>query len=166
MGRPDAINLSNSNEVNPPTSDEYKDYLARMVQVLDRGHVIDRFRVPDAAPGVHYEWHKDDPYTHARLTQKGFVIDDDLAKTSGFVHTDGAGNARIADVRCYSIPKWKHEVLQKIEEEAVKRAQDPRRADRDFLTALEAEGGYSEKIAETSDSSISGLELATSLKEK
>ena len=165
MSRPDAINLTSSN-IPAPTSAELEAYAQRMVQVLDRGHIIDRFAIQDAPQDMHYEWHKDDPLTHARLSAKGFSTDDELAKKSGFVHTDGSGNPRIADVRLYSIHKSKHAILQKIEEENVKRSQDPRRADKDFMEAIRTEGGFSEVNAGSSAQKIDGLTLTTSLKEK
>lgn len=155
--RPVDINLTSTNA--PTQEDEtLEQYAARMIQVLDRGHVIDRFKV-DAPPGTHVEWHKDDPFTHARLTAKGFVPDDELAARSGFVHTDGAGNPRIADVRLYKLPKAKYEILQKIEEERVKRAQDPRRADRDFMETLRQEGGFDEVVANSSTEQVKGLQI-------
>jgi hypothetical protein len=152
------INLTDSN-VRPPSREEYDDYASRMIQVLDRSHTIDRFQVADAPPGIHYEWHKDDPLTHARLTAKGFIPDDELAASSKFVHTDGAGNPRIADVRLYTIPKWKHEVLEKISEEKAARAADPRRADKDFMAAIRNEGGYDEVTADSSVENVKGLEV-------
>jgi hypothetical protein len=151
------INLSNTNL--RPSREEYEEYASRMIQVLDRGHTIDRFQVADAPEGIHYEWHKDDPLTHARLTAKGFIPDDDLAAKSNFVHTDGAGNPRIADVRLYVIPKWKHTVLEQIAEEKAARAADPRRADQDFMTALQGVGGYDEVVATSSTENVKGVEV-------
>lgn len=156
--RPVDINLSSTNAA-PPSPAEIEDYATRMIQVLDRGHIIDRFAVADAPAGIHYEWHKDDPLTHARLTAKGFVPDDELAAKSNFVHTDGAGNPRIADVRLYVIPEWKHKILEKIESEKAARAADPRRADKDFMATLRNEGGFDEVVAESSDQNVKGVEV-------
>lgn len=161
--RPDAINLTNTN--NPPQEDEdLEAYAQRMIQVLDRGFMIDRFKVSDCPDNIHYEWHKDDPGTHARLTAKGFVPNDELAKKSDFVHTDGAGNPRIADVRLYTISKAKYEILQKIENEHTKRAQDPRRQDEDFLESLKSEiGSLDYKESGSSAERISGTQLQARL---
>lgn len=159
MSRPVDINLTNSN-IPDPTPEELEQFAARAIQVLDRSHIIDRFRVEGAPENIHYEWHKDDPLTHARLTAKGFVTDDDLAKKSGFVHTDGAGNPRIADVRLYKIHKAKYEILQRVEEERVKRAQDPRRVERDFLDTLKSEGGFDKTITESSVEAVKGIQFA------
>lgn len=156
--RPIDINLTNSS-LPAPTPAELEEYAQRMIQVLDRGHIIDRFRVEGAPADIHYEWHKDDPLTHARLTAKGFVPDDELAATSNFVHTDGAGNPRIADVRLYKIHKAKYDILQRIEEERVLRTQDPRRADRDFMESLRKEGGFSDVIGDSSVENIKGLQV-------
>lgn len=165
MSRPVDINLTNSS-IPAPSSKEVEEYASRMIQVLDRAHTIDRFQVPDLPPGTHIEWHRDDPLTHARLTAKGFVPDDDLAKSSRFVHTDGAGNPRIADVRLYKIPKWKHEILEKIEHEKGLRAQDPRRADRDFLSAVKGTDGLTTTISETTDNQVTFTAVSTPNKEK
>lgn len=156
--RPVDINLTNSN-IPAPTPEEIQEYAVRMIQVLDRGHIIDRFEVKDAPPGIHYEWHKDDPLTHARLTAKGFIPDDELAAKSNFVHTDGAGNPRIADVRLYVIPEWKHKILESIAEEKAARAADPRRADRDFMEALKLEGGFDEIVSESSVEQVKGVSV-------
>jgi len=157
--RPDAINLTPTN--NPVEQDEdLEAYAARMIQVLDRGFTVDKFKIKNAPPGIHYEWHKDDPGTHARLTAKGFIVNDELAKGSDFVHTDGAGNPRIADVRCYSISKAKYEILQAIESEHVKRTHDPRRADLDFMSAVKQElGDVGSTTLESSVEKISGTQL-------
>jgi hypothetical protein len=154
MSRPVDINLTSSNAA-PPTPTEIEEFATRMIQVLDRGHIIDRFHVSDLPAGTHIEWHKDDPVTHARLTAKGFVVDDALAKRSSFIHTDGTGSPRIADVRLYSIPKWKHEILEKIETEKGLRAQDPRRADRDFMSSIQGTSGLNSTISETTDNQVS-----------
>jgi hypothetical protein len=167
MARPssEVINLTDSN-IAPPTQDEYQQYAARMVQILDRGHTIDRFNIKDAPAGVHYEWHRaNDPIIHARLTAKGFVADDKLAASSEFIHTDGAGNPRIGDVRCYSIAKWKHELLEKIEAEASNRNLDPRKQKTDFLSNLESAGGFSLSAMEVEDSKLVGDALKTTLLE-
>jgi len=158
MSRPVDINLTNSSSMPEPTDDELKKFASRMISVLDRGHVIDRFKVGGAPDDIHYEWHKDDPLTHARLTSKGFITDDALAKSSNFVHTDGAGNPRIADVRLYKIHKKNYEVLQAIELEQSRRAQDPRRAGQDFMNTLKNEGGFKWAKDETEDSQITGRE--------
>jgi len=157
--RPVDINLTNSNSTSQ-NEETLEQYAARMIQVLDRAHIIDRFQVKDAPGHLHYEWHKDDPVTHARLTAKGFVPNDELAKTSGFVHTDGAGNPRIADVRLYTLPKEKYQILQKIEEERVRRAQDPRRADQDFMSAIKNEGGFSEVVGNSTVEEVKGLQVS------
>jgi hypothetical protein len=159
MSRPVDINLTNSS-IPAPSSTELEEFAQRMIQVLDRGHIIDRFKVEGAPTDIHYEWHKDDPLTHARLTAKGFVTDDDLAKRSGFVHTDGAGNPRIADVRLYKIHKSKYDILQKIEEERVRRVQDPRRADKDFMQTLRNEGGFDEVVGNSTVESVKGLQVS------
>lgn len=166
MSRPVDINLTNSNVLPEPTNEELQQYAQRMINVLDRGHIIDRFAVHDAPDHIHYEWHKDDPLTHARLTAKGFIPGDELAASSKFVHTDGAGNPRIADVRLYMIHKKKYEVLQAVEAEKVKRASDPRRADRDFMQTLRAEGGFDEIVANSSDESIRGIDVSSTTSKK
>lgn len=170
MSRPDAINLTNSNIVSDapqegPTKEMVEAYAHRMIQVLSRGSIIDKFQVK-AGPGIYHEWHPDNASTHARLVSKGFVADDDLGRTSGFIHTDGSGNPRIADTRCYSIPKWKHDIIQKIEAESSARTLDPRRASNDFMSAINLAGGYEAEssFGESTEQKVSGLEIDALLK--
>lgn len=170
MSRPDALNLTNSNIVSDtpqsiPTKEMIETYAHRMVQVLSRGSIVDKFEVK-AGPGVHYEWHPDNASSHARLLSKGFIADDDLGKTSGFIHTDGSGNPRIADTRCYSIPTWKYDIIQKIEAENSARMLDPRRASRDFMSAINLDGGYESEssFGEVTEQKVSGLEIEALLK--
>lgn len=169
MSRPDAINLTRSNIVSDtptgPSKAEVEAYAHRMVQVLSRGSIVDKFKVK-APNGTHYEWHPDNASTHARLTSKGFIADDDLGRTSEFIHTDGSGNPRIADTRCYSIPKWQHDIIQRIEAENSARSLDPRRATRDFLKTLNLEGGFEgdSTFGESSDQKVTGLEIDALLK--
>jgi hypothetical protein len=137
MSRPDAIHVKGlSDTEKAPTQEEISEYLSQQISVLDRHSISARFHVPNAPGDIHYEWHNDNPDTHHRLVSKGFVTDDELAKTSMFVHTDGAGNPRIGDTRLYKIPKWKYEALQAIETEKVREKQDPRRANEDLHTRL------------------------------
>lgn len=165
MGRPDIINLTDSN-IAPPTPEDIQEYASRMVQILDRGHLVDRFEISSAPKEVYYEWHREnDPVIHARLTAKGFVPDDTLARNSDFIHTDGAGNPRIGDVRCYSIPKWKKELLDRIENESSARNLDPRRQKEDFLNNLNNDGGFSMSAAQIQDEKLTGDALKTSLLE-
>lgn len=133
MSREEVLNLTDSNEVKGLTieeDEELKEYAIRQVQVLDR--VSSRFTIAGAPEDLHYEWHPDDPETHDRLISQGFILDDGLGKKSNYAHTDGAGVARNADVRVYSIPKRKYAVLQQIRQEAAQRRTDPKRAVEDF----------------------------------
>lgn len=159
------IDLRSLNINLPVSKAEIEEYANRMIQVLDRGHFIDKFEIADADANIHYEWHKaDDPMVHARLSRKGFKPDDELARTSGFINTDGAGNPRILDTRCYSIPKWKKAILDKIETENAARAADPNRGNSDFLGNIVNEGLESIGTEGISTSrKVGGEELAATL---
>ena len=159
------IDLRNLNIELPISREEVEEYANRMVQVLDRGHFIDKFEIEGADANIHYEWHKaDSPMVHARLSQKGFKVDDELARKSGFINTDGSGNPRILDVRCYSIPKWKKVILDKIENENSIRSSDPNRGNADFLGNIVNEGLQSIGSEGLSTSRrVGGEELAATL---
>lgn len=132
MSREEVINLTDTNDLKSVIGDdkELAEYAQRQIQVLDR--VASRFTIDAAGKDIHYEWHPDDPETHARLLSQGFICDDALGKKSNYAHVDGAGVPRNADVRCYSIPKRKYDVLQQIRHEQSQRRNDPRRATEDF----------------------------------
>lgn len=139
MSRPDAITVKGLNE-KAPTQEEISEYLSQQISVLDRHSISARFHIENAPSDLHYEWHPDNADTHHRLVSKGFVPNDELAKSSMFVHTDGAGNPRIGDTRLYTIARWKHDALQAIEAEKVRERQDPRRANEDLHARLMESG--------------------------
>lgn len=155
------INLTNSNEVNLLDDPEVQQHIKRQVSILNR--TVSRFEIEGAPKDVHYEWHPDDAETHARLTNLGFICNDELAKKSKFTQTDGTGSPRIGDVRLYTIPKKLHLANQMIERERAKRNMDPRRANEDFEKTILSEGAPGLEAVDAdmpnAVSRISGLEV-------
>lgn len=146
------INLSKTNAKIEPKQEEIEAYNRTLAAVYDRGFTSARFLVGDAPAGMHYEWHPDDAETHYRLTQLGFVPDDSLAKKSNFVHTDGAGNPRIADVRLYTIPEWKKQMIDKAVEAQRVAKRNPQRAETELANQIAADDigvGFNESTEKT-----------------
>ncbi len=131
-----SVDIDISTTSNVPTPQEIEQYINRRVELLERGVVIDKFHIEGADPTKHYEWHKDDAVTYSRLQAQGFTIDDELAATSKFATKDGAGNPKIMDTRCYSIPRWKK--LANDRAEAIRREnqEKPRAINKEFEMKL------------------------------
>jgi hypothetical protein len=132
------INLSKTSAPAPQNDPEVEAHIRRRVSVLNRS--VSRFEIPNAPSDIHYEWHPDDPETYARLSEKGFITNDDLAKKSRFTQTDGTGSPRIGDVRLYTIPKKLHEANQRIEAEQSRRNMDPRLQQKQMAEELLSQG--------------------------
>jgi hypothetical protein len=139
MSRENTIDLRTQFEgKDVPKEEEMESYIKRVVAVLDRGGA-NKFYIPNVPNHLHYEWHPDDPVTHNRLIELGFVPNDELAKQSAFIHMDGNGNPRIGDVRLYTISKERKAIIDRVYAEKSARNADPRKRSQSFEDAIKSE---------------------------
>lgn len=133
---------------------------AKLLTLLDRGHVNQRLFVPLPA-GVYGEWVRNDPVEVERFRAMGFEIDDKYAASNAT-----SGNNRIADVVHMVAPKYVKDAIDKIRnrrfEEMHGKAGQKRR------TNLKEERDFGSKVDfpvvnESVNESISGNDIASAI---
>lgn len=109
-----------------PTEEELKAYMDLEISNKAFGKHVDIFRIDDAPPELHYEWHRPDNMTLQRLSLLGFVRNDALAARSKFLNDDKSEGNMIQDVACFTVRVEKKRALDGAFEIAKRMKLDPR----------------------------------------
>lgn len=104
------INLTKSTNKKIPSASEVEEFRARIIQIRERGLVIDALAV-DLPDDLHGEWVHNDAVSINQKEILGFGIDTEYSVKKAI--TDGGdGTGRVGDVIYMTQPKWKHDMLE------------------------------------------------------
>ena len=126
---------------------------AKMVQVLERGHLSGRLNIDDKSK--HYEWSSKDPSDVARLTAMGFKVCDNPGLKANALHNDGTSNITVGDVILMEAPLELKEMLDEVNQEIYQRrhGKKSKHEETEFAGRLKQTGlaSFNESSSETVD---------------